>query len=199
MEEEHINYFQPMMKQLVKDYEVELQDGFYITNIFTSECPLCLDYIWNGPFYEPLELNKQQLLSNGSPAKLTAKPCKPSHILLSAPDNESNRISPSEQKRKTMNIRKSKCEYKGKQKENIPKKSKISVEISEIISQQLPADIPQQVATSDNQKFMNATNQPMDKSQEFIEKFNAARQHVLNILNLRISPHSSVKIATDAS
>ncbi|CAG8749969.1 3895_t:CDS:2, partial [Gigaspora rosea] len=43
---------QPMMKQLVKDYEVELRDGFYIMNIITGRCPLCLDYIWNGPFYD---------------------------------------------------------------------------------------------------------------------------------------------------
>jgi len=26
-----------------------IQPGYYITNIITGECPLCLDYIWNGP------------------------------------------------------------------------------------------------------------------------------------------------------
>ncbi|KAF0353151.1 proteophosphoglycan ppg4 [Gigaspora margarita] len=186
-----------MMKQLVKDYEVELRDGFYITNIITETKEKFVNYfknkertipldqknnlIYSGStevvyqeiirlynyeglhiFYSknkpsihndsfrPLELNQQQSSSNGSPAKLSAKLRKPSHILYSVPDNVSNRISLSEQKRKMMNIRKAKREYKGKQKENIPKKSKISVETSETISQQLPADISQQVVTFNN-------------------------------------------------
>ncbi|CAG8828902.1 11647_t:CDS:2, partial [Gigaspora rosea] len=92
--------------------------------------------------FRPLELNQQQSLSNRSPAKLSAKPRKPSCIQHSVHDNESNEISLSKQKRKMMNIRKAKCEHK--QKENISKKSKISVETSETISQQLSADISQQ-------------------------------------------------------
>ena len=41
-----------MIKQLAKSCEVELRDGFYVTNIITDECPFCLDYVWNGPFYD---------------------------------------------------------------------------------------------------------------------------------------------------
>ncbi|CAG8608079.1 6161_t:CDS:2, partial [Scutellospora calospora] len=50
--EEPIDHFKLMMNQLVKNCEVELRDRFYVTNIVTGECPLCLDYIWNGPFYD---------------------------------------------------------------------------------------------------------------------------------------------------
>ncbi|RHZ84688.1 hypothetical protein Glove_78g180 [Diversispora epigaea] len=50
LEKDNIDYLQPMMKQLTKNYNVELRDGFYITNIVTGECPLCLDYIWNSSF-----------------------------------------------------------------------------------------------------------------------------------------------------
>lgn len=26
------------------------QEGYYLTNIFSGECLICLDYIWNGSF-----------------------------------------------------------------------------------------------------------------------------------------------------
>ncbi|CAG8845548.1 3707_t:CDS:1, partial [Racocetra persica] len=62
------------------------------------------------------------------------------------------------------------------QKENIPKRSKTSTEAPETISQQF--------VTSNTLNHTNEANQFIgDESQEFIEKFNAARQHVLNILN----------------
>ncbi|CAG8453858.1 11881_t:CDS:2, partial [Diversispora eburnea] len=50
LEKDNIDYLRPMMEQLTKNYNVELRDGFYITNIVTGECPLCLDYIWNSSF-----------------------------------------------------------------------------------------------------------------------------------------------------
>lgn len=52
LEDNDIDHFQLMMKLLAKNCEVEPRDGYYITNIITGECPLCLDYIWNGPFYD---------------------------------------------------------------------------------------------------------------------------------------------------
>ncbi|RHZ45370.1 hypothetical protein Glove_680g85 [Diversispora epigaea] len=50
LEKDNVDYLRPMMEQLTKNYNVELRDGFYITNIVTGECPLCLDYIWNSSF-----------------------------------------------------------------------------------------------------------------------------------------------------
>ena len=62
--------------------------------------------ICSDPF-RPVELN-QQSTNNGAPSKSSAKPRKPSRILRAVPDNINNETSPSEQKRKTMNIRKAK-------------------------------------------------------------------------------------------
>ncbi|KAF0524638.1 hypothetical protein F8M41_015092 [Gigaspora margarita] len=63
-----------------------------------------IEEVCNDPFW-PLELNQQQSSNNGSPSKLPAKLCKPSHILYSISDNISNEISPPEQKRKTINMK----------------------------------------------------------------------------------------------
>ncbi|RHZ84715.1 hypothetical protein Glove_78g10 [Diversispora epigaea] len=52
LEKDNIDYLKPMTEQLAKNCNVELRDGYYITNIVTGECPLCLDYIWNGPFHD---------------------------------------------------------------------------------------------------------------------------------------------------
>ncbi|RHZ89430.1 hypothetical protein Glove_14g62 [Diversispora epigaea] len=52
LEKDNIDYLKPMIEQLAKNCNVELRDGYYITNIVTGECPLCLDYIWNGPFHD---------------------------------------------------------------------------------------------------------------------------------------------------
>ena len=29
-----------------------IRSNYYIVNIITGECPLCLDYIWNGPLHD---------------------------------------------------------------------------------------------------------------------------------------------------
>ncbi|RHZ47675.1 hypothetical protein Glove_574g27 [Diversispora epigaea] len=52
LEKDNIDYLKPMTEQLAKNCNVELRDGYYITNIVTGECPLCLDCIWNGPFHD---------------------------------------------------------------------------------------------------------------------------------------------------
>ncbi|RHZ69217.1 hypothetical protein Glove_286g4 [Diversispora epigaea] len=52
LEKDNINYLKSMIEQLAKNCNVELRDRYYITNIVTGECPLCLDYIWNGPFHD---------------------------------------------------------------------------------------------------------------------------------------------------
>ncbi|RHZ82056.1 hypothetical protein Glove_114g217 [Diversispora epigaea] len=52
LEKDNIDYLKPMIEQLAKNCNVELRDGYYITNIVTGKCPLYLDYIWNGPFHD---------------------------------------------------------------------------------------------------------------------------------------------------
>lgn len=50
--EEMINRLSPMINKLAEKTIQEvgkIQPNYYIVNIVTGECPLCLDYIWNGP------------------------------------------------------------------------------------------------------------------------------------------------------
>ncbi|RHZ70466.1 hypothetical protein Glove_271g105 [Diversispora epigaea] len=88
LEKDNIDYLKPMTEQLAKNCNVELRDGYYITNIVTGECPLCLDCIWNGPFHDvyeayeeiiclfniedpfgPIELSQRKSINTGSSAK----------------------------------------------------------------------------------------------------------------------------------
>lgn len=49
---ETINKLSPMINKLAEKAIQEagkIQSNYYIVNIITGECPLCLDYIWNGP------------------------------------------------------------------------------------------------------------------------------------------------------
>jgi len=50
--EETMNKLSPMINKLAEKSIQEaggIQSNYYIVNIITGECPLCLDYIWNGP------------------------------------------------------------------------------------------------------------------------------------------------------
>src|SRR3954454_10060535 len=50
--EEIMNKHSPLINKLAEKTIQEaggIRPGYYITNIITGECPLCLDYIWNGP------------------------------------------------------------------------------------------------------------------------------------------------------
>jgi hypothetical protein len=53
--EEIMNKLSPMINKLA---EKTIQDAggirpnYYVVNITTGECPLCLDYIWNGPLHD---------------------------------------------------------------------------------------------------------------------------------------------------
>ena len=50
--QEIMNNLFPIMNKLAENIiqEIgELQPNYYIVSIITGECPLCLDYIWNGP------------------------------------------------------------------------------------------------------------------------------------------------------
>ncbi|CAG8521385.1 15269_t:CDS:2 [Cetraspora pellucida] len=123
-----------------------------------------------------------QSINNGAPSKLSAKPYKSSYILHVVSDNINNEISSSEQKQRMMNIRKAKHGLKGKQKENDQlcfKKSKISAETFE---QQPSTNLSQVVIPNIENHIIIETDQlAKDNSQEYIEKFNIACQHVLNI------------------
>lgn len=49
---ETINKLSPMINKLAEKAIQEaggMRSNYYIVNIVTGECPLCLDYIWNGP------------------------------------------------------------------------------------------------------------------------------------------------------
>jgi hypothetical protein len=49
--EEIMNKLSPMINKLAEktiQKAGEVRSNYYIVNIITGECPLCLDYIWNG-------------------------------------------------------------------------------------------------------------------------------------------------------
>ncbi|CAB4469236.1 unnamed protein product [Rhizophagus irregularis] len=48
--EETMNKLSPMINKLAEkaiQEASEIRSNYYIVNIVTGECPLCLDYIWN--------------------------------------------------------------------------------------------------------------------------------------------------------
>ncbi len=50
--EEIMNKLSPMINKLAEKTIQEaggIRSNYYVLNIITGECPLCLDYIWNGP------------------------------------------------------------------------------------------------------------------------------------------------------
>ncbi|CAG8834955.1 31634_t:CDS:1, partial [Racocetra persica] len=71
-----------------------------------------------------------------------------------------------------------------KPKENIQTSSKKSKIFAETIISQLSIDVSQQVVIPDieNNMIIETNQLAKDNPQEFINKFNIARQHVLNIL-----------------
>ena len=52
---EIMNKLSPMLNKLAEKTIQEaggIQSNYYVVNIITGECPLCLDYIWNGPLHD---------------------------------------------------------------------------------------------------------------------------------------------------
>src|SRR5437764_2328172 len=53
--EDTINKLSPLINKLAERTIQKaggIKLGYYIVNIITGECPLCLDYIWNGPLHK---------------------------------------------------------------------------------------------------------------------------------------------------
>ncbi|PKY34141.1 hypothetical protein RhiirB3_453582 [Rhizophagus irregularis] len=78
--EETMNKLSPMINKLAEkaiQEASEIRSNYYIVNIVTGECPLCLDYIWNRSLRDAdWQLSIHTLSNYGVPSKPSAKPRK---------------------------------------------------------------------------------------------------------------------------
>ncbi|RHZ71561.1 hypothetical protein Glove_256g1 [Diversispora epigaea] len=208
LEKDNIDYLKPMTEQLAKNCNVELRDGYYITNIVTGECPLCLDCIWNGPFHDVCKHCHVARVFSKAQERVVLPNQKNNIIYLGSIDEAYEEIiclfnieamkTKSSIPQKISSTRKRKTNSKqieNHYKETInsdPKKLKINsiatvMDLSFIETRKINSEstiiVPEiQFTTQEPKPVTNLQSQYKTNDPEFAQKLHTARQYVLNIM-----------------